>query len=411
MPAFRYTAIGPGGEVQRGVMEAETEAEVIARLQRQGSTPMRAEPAASGGGGLARLLGGSGLRDRQGLRRQEVADLVLELATMLGAGQDLDRALRYMQEAAPNARVRRVVTGLRDAVRDGAPLSVALGRYPGSFNRLQIGLVRAGEAGGKLAQALARMAELLDRQRSLAATVSSALIYPALLTVAAVGSVVLLMTQVLPQFIPIFEGSGAALPASTQFLIDASEALSAYGAHALLALLLLLLAVRVMLRRRGPRLAADRLLLRLPVVGGLMREVLAARFTRVLGTLLTNGVPLIAALDVVREALGNRAAVAATEAATASARGGAGLTKPLEASGVFPLRTIHLLRLGEENAQLGAMALRAAEIHEERTRLATQRLVALLVPSITILMGLMVAGIVVSMMTAMFSLNDLAGGG
>ena len=132
---------------------------------------------------------------------------------------------------------------------------------------------------------------------------------------------------------------------------------------------------------------ADRLLLRLPVVGGLLREVLAARFTRVLGTLLVNGVALIPALGVVRDAMGNHAAVAAVEQATTSARGGGGLARRWRTPACFPPRTIHLLRLGEENAQLGPMALRAADIHEERTRLATQRLVALLVPAMTILMG------------------------
>ena len=129
-----------------------------------------------------------------------------------------------------------------------------------------------------------------------------------------------------------------------------------------------------------------------------------------LGTLLTNGVALIVALGVVRDALGNAAAVAAVERASASARGGGGLAGPLAEARIFPARTIHLIRLGEENAQLGAMAIRAAEIHEERTRLAMQRLVALLVPAITILMGLAVGGIVASLMTAMLSLNDLASG-
>ena len=407
MASFRYTAIGPAGDIQRGRMDAATEEEVVARLRRQGSMPMRAEPATgrSAFAGLPALSFGSA----KSLRKQEVADLVRELATMLGAGQDLDRALRYMQETAPNARVKLIVTGLRDAVRDGSPLSVALGRYPGSFPRLHVGLVRAGEAGGKLAATLAHMADLLDRQRSLAATVRSALIYPCLLLVAAIGSVALLLTQVLPQFVPMFEQSGAKLPPSTQFLIDAGDAVSNYGLYALLAMAALLLAIQALLRRPGPRLFADRILLHLPVIGSLMREVVAARFTRVLGTLLVNGVPLIVAMAVVRDAVSNAVAVAAIEYATTSARGGGGMAHTLSEANVFPPRTIHLLRLGEENAQLGPMALRAADIHEERTRLGTQRLVALLVPTITILMGLAVAGIVASLMTAMLSLNDLAG--
>jgi general secretion pathway protein F len=150
--------------------------------------------------------------------------------------------------------------------------------------------------------------------------------------------------------------------------------------------------------------------LRLPVVGGLTQEVLAARFTRVLGTLLHNGVPLIPALAIVRDAMGNQAARSAVEQASVTARGGGSLTRDLEAAGVFPARAIHLLRLGEETAQLAAMALRAADIHEEKTRLATQRLTALLVPAMTILMGVAVGGIVASLMTAMLSLNNLASG-
>jgi general secretion pathway protein F len=407
MASFRYTALGPGGELQRGLMDAATAAEVVVRLQRQGSMPMRAEPAARGSTLAAwlRLEPKAG----RGLRKQEVADLIRELATMLSAGQDLDRALRYAEETAANARVGRAVTVLRDAVRDGSPLSAALHKYPASFTRLHVGLVRAGEAGGTLGSTLARMADLLDRQRSLAATVGSALVYPALLLAAACGSVALLLTQVLPQFVPMFEQSGAKLPPSTQFLITAGAAISSYGLHALLGVAMLAAAGRELLRRPGPRLLVDRTLVRLPVVGGLLREVLAARFTRVLGTLLLNGVPLITALEVVRDAVVNLAAVAAIERATTAARGGAGLSEALAQAKVFPPRTIHLLRLGEENAQLGQMCLHAAEIHEEKARLATQRLVTLLVPAITILMGAAVAGIVASLMAAMLSLNDLAG--
>ena len=408
MSEFRYTAIGPGGELQRGSMEAACEADVIDRLRRQGSLPVRAETASKSP--LASLLRLDAARPGT-LRKQEVADLVRELATMLGAGQDLDRAMRYLEDTASNPRVRRVATGLRDAVRDGKPLSVALGQYPGSFTRLHIGMVRAGEAGGSLGTTLARMADLLDRQRSLAATVSASLVYPCLLLVAAIGSVALLITQVLPQFVPMFEQSGTNLPASTQFLIDLGAVVSRYGLYALPTMAVLLLAAQAALRRPAVRMVADRLLLHLPVIRPMLKELLAARFTRVLGTLLINGVPLIAALDVARDALGNAVAVVAVDAAATNARGGGGLSEPLATAGIFPPRTIHLLRLGEDNAQLGAMALRAAEIHEERTRIATQRLVALLVPAITVLMGLAIAGIVTSLLTAMLSLNDLAGAG
>jgi general secretion pathway protein F len=407
MTTFRYTAIGSGGERLTGLMEAATEAEVIARLQRQGSMPLQAQAAekASLWAGWMRL----DLGRRRGLRKQDVADLIRELATMLSAGQDLDRALRYMQETAP-ARVRPTVTGLRDTVRDGSPLSVAMSRYPASFPPMHVGLVRAGEAGGNLGPTLTRIADLLDRQRALASTVTSALIYPAVLLVAMIGAVTLLLTQVLPQFVPMFEQSGAPLPGSTQFLIAAGDFLQHDWMFGLLAMLVVVIMIRTALQQSPVRLAADRLLLRLPVIGGLTREVLAARFTRVLGTLLLNGVALIPAMAIVRDAMGNRAARGAVERASLTARGGGSLTTDLDGAGIFPPRTIHLLRLGEETAQLAAMALRAADIHEDKTRLATQRLTALLVPAMTILMGLMVGGIVASLMTAMLSLNDLASG-
>jgi len=407
MPQFRYTAVGAGGEMQRGVMDAGSEAEVVANLQRQGSLPMRAELVTQGHL-LAPLMHTEFLL-RRGLSAQQVADLTRELATMLAAGQDLDRALRYVLETAPSPRVQRVLSRLRDAVRDGSPLSVALGREPGSFPRLYVGMVRAGEASGQLADAFARLAELLERQRRIAATVTSALIYPCLLAIASVGAITLLLTQVLPQFVPLFEQNGAQLPTSTQFLIDAGAFLGDRGLLIMLALFVLGLATAAVLRRPGPRLIADRLLLRLPVVGPLQRELVAARLTRALGTLLVNGVPLIGALAITRDALGNLAAVAALDRASRSARGGGSLSQPLAEAAVLPVRTIHLLRLGEENARLGEMALHAAEIHEERTRISVQRLVALMVPAMTILMGAAVAGIVASLLSAMLSLNDLAG--
>ncbi len=404
MPAFRYTAIDPAGQTVRGTMDAASEAEVVSRLQRQGSIPMRAEPA--GAGRFADLLH----RDvgRRGMGRQDVANLTRELSIMLGAGQDLDRSLRFLVDTAPNPRVRATVEALRKTVRDGGSLAGALGEHPGSFPRIYVGLVRAGEAGGTLAPTLDRLADLLERERSLASTVTSAMIYPALLLLVAIGSITLLLTQVLPQFVPLFEQNGAALPRPTQILIDTGAAVSAYGVYALLAIVALAVFARQTLRQPRPRLLMDRLLLRLPVVGGLTREIVAARFTRTLGTLLNNGVPLIGALGIVQDAIGNTAGVAAVERATLSAKGGAGLSRPLDESGVFPARTIYLLRLGEETAQLGPMALRAAEIHEEKTRLGVQRLVALLVPAITVAMGAVIAAIVASLLLAMLGLNDLA---
>lgn len=401
MNAFRYTGLDCSGKTVSGRLEAEDEPAALRRLRRDRVVPLTLRPDR---GALLSVSFGGG----EALRKTEVTDFTRELATMLGAGQDLDRALRYLTETAPNKRVSRIVGALRDQIRDGSALAAALAAQPRCFSRLYVGLVRAGETGGTLAPTLERLAGLMERERSLAASVQSALIYPVLLLLAALGAVTLLLTQVLPLFVPLFEQNGSQLPASTRFLIDAGQAVSDYGLYALILLLVVVLVVRVALRRPGPRLASDRAILAVPIVGGLAREAMAARFARTLGTLVQNGVALIPALGVVREVLGNEAGVQAVDRAISSAKGGAGLAAPLANSHLFPPRLIHLLRLGEETAQLGPMALRAAEIHEEHTRVATERLVALLTPTITIGMGMVIAGIVSSLMLAMLSLNDLA---
>jgi len=407
MPSFRYTAITPAGETATGLMEAPSEQAVIDILRRQGSLPMRAEPADKAKGLLAGLLGaefGAGRR----LSGQDLAEITRELAVMLSAGQDLDRALRFLVDTAPKKHVRAILTQIRDQVRDGSQFAAALRAHPGSFPDLYVGLVRAGEAGGMLGPTLERLADLLEKQRALRASVTSSLIYPVILLVAGVGSIVLLLTQVLPQFVPMFEQAGASLPRATQIVIAMGAFVSGYGLYVAAAGFVLFLVGRQALARPGPRLWWDRTLLRLPVLGTLSREVLAARFTRTLGTLLQNGVPLIASLVIVGDVIGNTAAAGAVRRATESAKGGAGLSRPLQQSGIFPVRTIYLLRLGEETAQLGGMSLRAAEIHEEQSRIGIQRLTALLVPALILTMGVAVAGIVSSLLLAMLSLNDLA---
>jgi general secretion pathway protein F len=406
MPAFRYTAIDAAGQLARGVMDAPDEQSVIARLQRQGQIPMRAEPATKRSF-VAELLAAEFGR-RQALNRNDVTNVTRELATMLGAGQDLDRALRFIVETAPNARIDAVMDRVRAKVRSGSALAAALAQEPASFSRLYVGLIKAGEAGGTLAATLAHVAELMERQRALAASVRSALVYPILLTVVAIGSIVFLLTAVLPEFVPIFQESGAQLPLLTRLVIGLGDLVTTAGPWIGIALLVAVLAASRLLQRPAVRLAADRLLLRLPVIGRLTSEVVAARLCRTLGTLLDNGVPLIAALGIVREAVGNLAASAAIDQAIARAKGGVGLSRPLGDSGVFPARTIHLLRLGEETAQLGPMALKAAEVHEQETKLSLERLVALLVPVIVIVMGGAIALIISSLLLAMLSLNELA---
>jgi general secretion pathway protein F len=406
MPSFRWSAVNPGGDVARGVMEAPDRTAVVERLQRQGQVVLRADPA-DARRGWADLLQIE-LRRNRGIDKTTLGEITRELAIMLAAGQDLDRTLRFVVDNTRSARARVILGNVRDKVRSGSSLAAALAAEPRSFSKLYIGVVRAGEAGGTLPTTLDRLATLLERERSLTANLRSAMIYPALLITAAIGSIFLLLDYVLPQFTPIFEQAGAELPTATRVLMALGTVVGAAAPWLLIALVAGALVARQLLARPAYRLKFDRMLLQLPVVGGLLRETLAARLTRTLGSLLQNGVPLITALGIAKEALGNLAAAAAVEAAAVGAKGGAGLARPLATAGLFPARTIHLLQLGEEAAQLASMSLKAADIHDEQARLTVQRLVSLAVPTITIVMGLAVAGIISALLTAMLSLNDLA---
>ena len=401
MPRYRFRALR-GGELFKGEQEGAAPDEVAARLQRQGVMVLAIAPAGKGFDWSSGPLGGAALR------RGELVELTRELASLLAAGQDLDRTFKLMTEEAPNRRIAQVLGRVRDAVRDGASLTAAMQAEPRSFPQLYTGMVRAGEAGGSLSAALGRLADLLERQRGLTAQVQSAMVYPAILLLAACGSIVLLLTQVLPQFVPLFAQNGVPLPGSTALLLAIGNGMAAAAPYALLLLALLGLALREALKNAGFRLRADALLLRLPLLGGLFREILAARFARTLGFLLVNGVALLPALTIAQGVLGNTAARTAVREAAESAKTGQGLSRGLQRSGLFPSRLVQLLRLGEETAQLGPLSLRAADLFEERTRLALQRLVALLVPAITILMGAAVAGIVSSLLLGMLSLNDVA---
>lgn len=406
MPRFRYAAVDGVGRVTRGVMEAPSQAALLDSVQASGRLLLRADATEGWRATLFELLSADLFANR-GLGQTELADVTRELAVMLGAGQTLDQALRFLIETAPAGRTRALLEAIREQVRNGASLAAAVRGYPATFSRLYVGLVQAGETTGKLADTLAHLATLLERQRSLAAAIRSAMIYPALLVTAAVASVALLLIYVLPQFTPIFAEAGADLPTATRMLLALGEAVRNHGLLALAGLAAGVLTLRWVLRQPAPREVADSWLLRLPVVGAMVQQAQAALLTRTLGSLLANGVGLLPALAIAREVLGNRAAARAVEQAAASAKEGAGLAAPLARTGVFPARAIHLLRVGEETSRLAEMSIRAADIHEEQFRQAVQRLVSLLVPAITIALGLVIAGIIGSLLVAMLSLNEL----
>jgi len=407
VPRFRYTALEPDGRSVQGLLELASEGEVVDRVQTQGRLLLKVE-ADTGWSALRAMLGADLLAGR-GLSLRRVAECTRELSLLLTAGQSLDQALRFTIGVTTDKAAKAVLARVREKVRGGSSLAAALADEPGSFSRLYVGLVRAGEQSGTLGQTLGHLGALLDRQRAMVMRVRSAMIYPSLLVAAAIATVALMLLYVLPQFAPLFEQAGSQLPPSLAFMLAAGELLASCGMLALAALVLALAGLALALRREAVRLAVDRWLVRTPIVGGLVRQIEAARLTRALGTLLRSGVALVPALAITSGVLGNRAFVALVDGAAATVREGGSLADSLERQGLVPSRTLHLLRLGEETGELGALALRAAEIQEAEVERALEQLVAMIVPATTVVMGLVVAGIITSLMSAMLSLNQLAG--
>ena len=405
MNSYRYRAISANGMIQQGIVEAIDEKSAVRQLRDQGMLPV--EIALDAKAWRFRRLLSIEFVWRRGLGAEALAEATHEIATMLKAGQDLDRALRYVVDTANQRAVRDCFDDVRQFVRNGATLASGLERHPSSFPPLYIAVVRAGEAGGRIAESLDRLALLLEQERVMAAAIRAALIYPAMLTVAAVLAISVILTEVLPQFVPLFAEAGATLPASTRILLIVGDFVSSYGLLLLLGLLCVITTVQAAQRNDGFAFVIDQLRLRMPIFGVVHREILAARFTRTLGTLLANGVPLIATLRITASVVQNRVAIRAVRDATIASERGAGLSRTIVASGIFPLRTGQLLRLGEENGELAAMALRAADIHDERARRMMQSRLSLLMPSITITLGAIIAGIVFALLSAMLSLNDL----
>ncbi len=243
------------------------------------------------GGRLTELLH-MDLSFSRGLSKTAIAQFTRELAVMLEAGQDIDRALRFLVETSAGSTERRIFESLRDQVRGGKSFAAALIDHPQVFSRTYVSLVRAAEAGGQLAKGLSHLAGLLERETKLAASVQSALIYPVLLVVAAVGTILLLLTYVLPQFTPIFAQAGAKLPMQTRILIGTGDFVREDGLWVFSALSILGLVLYRALQTPRLRMVWERLLLRLPIVGLLIRRSQAAKLSRTLGTLLSNGVNL-----------------------------------------------------------------------------------------------------------------------
>lgn len=405
MALFRYRALSTAGETLEGQMEAASADDVVARLQEQGHLPVEARRADEAGGGA----GLSGLLRRRELDDAQILQFTQQLATLLGAGQPLDRALGILLELPDTVQARRVIERIREAVRGGAPLSTALEQQHGLFPRLYVNLVRAGEAGGSVHESLRRLADYLERSAKLRGRVVNALIYPVILAVLIVVSVGFLMAVVVPQFQVLFESLNAELPWYSQAVLSTSLFVRDWWWALLLALVLAGLWLAARLRTHEARRALDARLLRLRFVGDLVARLDTARLARTLGTLVRNGVPLLNALALSRPVLGNRVLAEALDAAAEEVKTGSGLGHALGRRKVFPRLAVQMVQVGEESGELDTMLLKVADTFDLETSDALDRLMAALVPALTVLMTAVVAIIILSVLLPIYDLTNSIG--
>jgi len=398
MPIFYYKAVNSSGEIQEGEMSAKDQQMVISRLQKQGFTPIRADL----------LNSGQQTKNTQKIKQDDIAMFTDELSTLLNAGMPLDKAFETLIDLAEKQAVQDMLISVRDDIRGGSSLADAFEAREGIFSRFYINMIKAGEIGSALDKVLIRLNEFLERSKELKETVKSALIYPMILVSVAGLSVVILLTFVVPQFTPMFEDAGKALPVPTQIVIAMGDFFRDFWW--LLAFILLGIASFFKSQFAHPksRYFWDKKLLKLGLVGDLITKMEVARFTRTLGTLLENGVTLLTALAIMKETITNTVIAESVSKVSTDVKEGKGLSDPMAETGVFPKLVIQLVRVGEETGQLQEMLVKVANIYDKEVKASVQRMLALLEPLLILSLGLMISGIIFSILLAILSVNELA---
>lgn len=413
MPSFAWRAVSASGTVVQGHTTAATPALVVRQLQQQGLTPLAIDDGAgqAPGGAAATVFQarpGSGRSAKGPVRAADVLALTTELSIMLRAGLALDKALRVLIDMSHKASVSSLLQQVTEAVKGGAPLSRALAQHPRQFGDFYVNMVRSGEASGQMSAVLERLVEHMERQRSLRDSVVSATIYPAILLVVALLSVVGMLGFVVPQFEQLFADMGDALPLPTRVIVQLGHLFTDYG----LAVGIVVLAGAWVGWRwlRSPDGAAwwRRSVLRLPLVGPLAFKYEMTLFARSLGTLLTNGVTLLAALQVATETVGNPVLRQPLARLPVLVKEGGRFAKAAESSGVFAPLAINLIRVGEETGRVGPMMLELASILNREVETGIKRLLTLVEPVLILLLGVLIAAIIISILLGILSVNDLA---
>lgn len=412
MPEFAYRAASTIGKLVDGHIDAENQDAALRRLRSQGLTPIRLTGAGRSAAPVEAPRGGT-VRRRRFARRQvpdyrDVENFTNELAVMLRAGLPLDRALRVQIGMSLKPAFAALLDDIFKSVKGGDSFSQALAPHQALFGEFYINMVRSGEAGGQLAAVLSSLVEHLERIKALRESVVSALIYPAILVIVAIVSVFLMLGFVVPQFEALFVDMGEALPLPTQFIVAAGHAVGDWGWLMIVVLVLGVWLFRRWLATPAGRHWRDRRLLGIPVLGTVVSKYEITRFARSMGTLLGNGVPIVNAIRIATDTVGNSRLRAALGDVTPIIKQGGRLADALERSGLFGPLAVNMVRLGEETGQLDAMLLELARVHDADVQSGVKRVLTLLEPLLILVLGAIIAAIIVSILMGILAVNDLA---
>lgn len=417
MPEFAWRAANSAGKVEEGRFTAATPAQVLKHLRDQGMTPLHigdagaAVPLAGTAGqaaSLGRFAQPKGRQARGPVTAPDVLALTSELAIMLRAGLALDNALRVLIDMSHKPSLAALVQGILDAVKGGTPLSRALAAHRDLFGDFYINMIRSGEASGQMSAVLDRLVEHMERQRALRDSVISATIYPAILLGVAVLSLIAMLGFVVPQFEKLFTDMGDALPLPTRLVMGLGHAFTQYGLVVAVMLAGLGWAALRWLKSPAGRRWWQTLVLRLPLMGPLALKYQLTLFSRSLGTLLGNGVPMLTALHIATETVGNTVLQDALGRVAPIVKEGGKVVQAVTATGIFAPLAINLIRVGEETGRIGPMMLELSNILNREVETGIKRLLTLVEPVLILVLGVLIAAIIVSILLGILSINDLA---
>ncbi len=404
MASFSYKAVGADGKVVEGVLDATDRQTAVHQLHLKGQVPIRVEE-------RERASGKKSVSWRRGNKRvghDQIAAFTREMATLLKAGQPIDSALAILISiSGEQSRFSEHLARIREALKGGQSFSDALAGETGLFSDFYVQMVKAGESGGALENVLTRLAGHLERSKEVRDSLVSALIYPMILLFVALTSILILMTYVIPQFSDLFSDMGQALPLSTQITIAVANGLQDYGWLLALAIIGLILYFRWQLGRRSSAMRWHARLLGIPVIGPIVRQVEAARFCRTLGTLLENGVPLLRSVAIVKNTIGNHVIADGMDQVVSSLKSGQRLADPLTEHAQFPQFALQMIRIGEESGELEPMLMQTADILEQETQTLIKRALSLVEPIMILVLGVIIAGVVMSILVAILGVNQL----